>query len=386
MNDFKNLFDSKPVQVMGVSPTKSVLGIIPSEQITGVVAQNPHNVMRVLSPDVNTKLAKARNIKNDSGISEFGTEAAKEVAALADTVLKKTTTGKMGDFGAGITQILTLTSQVNVDDLNIDKNKGFVGKVTNFFKKKKTEVLAQFEDTTKSIEKIVQDLESRQGAMKTDNQFLDQLYEKNLQEYHDLGYSVDAAEEMLKEMNVEYESKKLEASTSTDQMFIQEVNEFEQKIKRWEKQIDRLKRMQQVAMLTAPEIRQVQAGNVAMVEKFSDLINTTIPAWKKQLSMTILALRQKENAELGNEMDNKTNEFFKKAAILNNQNAIAVASLSERSVVDIETLEFMQQQLIDSVKQVKQIQETGRQERQAASDKITTLRDQMKQEMISWSK
>jgi uncharacterized protein YaaN involved in tellurite resistance len=162
------------------------------------------------------------------------------------------------------------------------------------------------------------------------------------------------------------------------------VNEAEQVLKRWEKQIDRLKRMQQVALLTAPEIRMIQAGNVTMVEKFDDTVNTTIPAWKKQLSMTILALRQKENAELGNAIDDQTNAFFRKAAELNHNNAIAVAKSGERSVVDIETLEYMQAQLIDSVKQVKQIQENGRTERKAASDKINVLRDQMKQEMLSW--
>ena len=70
--------------------------------------------------------------------------------------------------------------------------------------------------------------------------------------------------------------------------------------------IDRLKRMQQVALLTAPEIRLIQAGNVTMVEKFNDILNTTLPAWKKQMSMTILALRQKENAELGNSSNDLT--------------------------------------------------------------------------------
>lgn len=342
------------------------------------------NPLPALSPAANSKLALAKQIKDDVGISEFGTEAGKEVAALADTILKKTTTGKMGEFGEGITQILTLTSQVNVDDLNIDKNKGKFTRIANFFKKKRVEVLAQFEDTSNSIMKIAKDLETRQTAMKDDNRFMDQLYEKNMAEYHALGASIEAIDELLKQMNTEYAVLQNQAANSTDQFFIQSVNEAEQRIKRWEKQVDRLRRMQHVALLTAPEIRQVQAGNVSMVEKFDDLLNTTIPAWKKQLSMTILAIRQKENAELGDKMDDKTNEFFRKAAELNHNNAIAVAKTSERSTVDIETLEYMQNQLIDSVKQVKQIQEAGREERKAAATKIDGLRDQMKQEMLTW--
>ena len=157
-----------------------------------------------LPAPIQNKLDKARQASGDFAVSEFGTEAGKKVAALADTVLKKTTTGKMGDFGDGLTQILTLTGSVNVDDLNIDKNKGVFGKVKGFFKKKQVEVMAQFEDTSKSIDKVVNDLRSRQDVMKSDNQFLDQLYRENMAEYHDLGYAVEAAEIHVRDLTQQY--------------------------------------------------------------------------------------------------------------------------------------------------------------------------------------
>lgn len=346
----------------------------------------PLIVRPVQTLSVQKKVSEAAAIKDQMGISEFGTKAGKEVAALADQVLVKTTTGKMGDFGTGITEILKLTDKVKVDDLNIDKKGGFLSGLTRIFKDKKVEVIANFESTRDSINKIVVDLSQRQGSMKDDNDFLEKLYDANLREYHELGESIEAATSMLVDMNQQYEGLKAQAAQSTDQLFIQSVGEAEQKIKLWEKQIDRLKRMQQIALLTAPEIRQIQAGNVAMVEKFNDLINTTIPAWGKQLSTTILKLKQKDNAELGNSIDDKTNAFFRKAAELNHQTSIAVAKASERSVVDIETLEFMQNELLSSIREVKQIQEQGRQERAAASTKIDSLRDQMKQEMLTWCK
>jgi uncharacterized protein YaaN involved in tellurite resistance len=376
------MFAAPAATVTDVTPKAPILNLDPPVFHAPILAGRP-----TISPTVQKKFSLACGTKSELDISEFGTAAGKEVAALADTILQKTTTGKMSDFGDGITQILALTSTINPNDLNIDKSKGFIGRAVGFFKKKRVEVMAQFEDTSKSIQKIADDLSQRQNVMKQDNGFLDQLYEKNMQEYHDLSDSIEAAQAYMDQaLTVEYELKKAQVTDQTDQFTVQAINELEQKIKRWEKQIDRLKRMQQVALLTAPEIRTIQAGNVTMVEKFNDIMHTTLPAWKKQMSMTILALRQKENAELGNTIDNKTNEFFRKAASLNNQNAIAVAKASERSTVDIETLEFMQQQLIDSVKQVKSIQEQGRTDRQAASQKIDQLRNEMKQEMLSWSK
>lgn len=342
--------------------------------------------IKLMNPGLLSKLDIAKQVKDQMSISEFGTKAGKEVAALADQVLQKTTTGKMGDFGDGITQILKLTERVKVDDLNINKNGGLFGKVTSFFKDKKVEVITNFESTQDSINKIVVDLNQRQSAMRSDNEFLDKLYDANLREYHELEESIEAANLMLAEMAKQHGDLKTQAEQSTDQLFIQSVNESEQRIKLWEKQIDRLKRMQQIALMTTVEIRQIQSSNVAMVEKFNDLVNTTIPAWGKQLTTTILKLKQKDNAELGNTIDDKTNAFFRKAAELNHQTAVAVAKSSERSVVDTETLEFMQNELLSSIREVKQIQEQGRQERISASTKIDGLRDQMKTEMLSWSR
>lgn len=377
---YGNLFDDVP-------KAKPVM----TGTITGF---NPHNVQFVqdipanqqLVPIRQTALVKSNGIKSSMKISEYGTEHGKKIADLADVVVKKTTTGKMGDFGDGITQILSLTSQVNVADLNVDKNTGAFSKLTSFFKKKKVEVLAQFENTSTSIDKVAVDLTGRGKTMKDDNEFLDKLYDANLEEYRGLEQAIAEIEVEIQVLGAEYEAQKAAAEKSTDQFFIQEVNELEQRIKLWDKQVDRLKRLQQIALLTAPEIRQIQSGNTALYQKFNDLVNTTIPAWKKQLSMTILKLKQKENAELSAQVDDKTNEFFRKAAELNGQNAIAVAQASERSVVDMDTLEFMQTTLINSVHAVKDIQEKGHQERIAASNRIDGLRDEMKKEMLSWSK
>jgi uncharacterized protein YaaN involved in tellurite resistance len=377
---YGNLFEDVP-------KTKPVM----TGTVTGT---NPHNVQFVQDIPTNqqlvqvrqTALVKSNGIKSSMKISEYGTEHGKKIAELADVVVKKTTTGKMGDFGDGITQILSLTSQVNVADLNVDKKGGWFGGVTSFFKKKRVEVLAQFENTSTSIDKVATDLTSRSKTMEQDNEFLDKLYDANLEEYRGLEKAIAEIEAEIQVLGQEHAIKKVEAEKSTDQFFIQEVNELEQRIKLWDKQVDRLKRLQQIALLTAPEIRQIQSGNTALYQKFSDLVNTTIPAWKKQLSMTILKIKQKENAELSTQVDDKTNEFFRKAAELNGQNAIAVAQASERSVVDMDTLEFMQKTLIDSVHAVKDIQEKGHQERIEASNRIDVLRNEMKTEMLSWSK
>lgn len=235
---FKDGKTATNLQVLNVSTNTTPLGVTPM-----AISQ--------YEPAVMARVQKALAIKDDDGISQFGTEAGKEVAALSDKILQQTTTGKMDEFGKGITDILSLTASVNIDDLNINKNKGMVGKVTGFFKKKQVEVVAQFQSTSTSIQKVADNLATRQLAMKSDNKFLDELYDKNMNEYHELGQSIQAIEIIISTMNKEYEELKLKAENSTDQFFVQSVVEAEQRIKRWEKQTDRLKRMQHVALLTA---------------------------------------------------------------------------------------------------------------------------------------
>lgn len=326
------------------------------------------------------------SFKDDSKMTAFGSSTSKEIASLSDKILKETTASRMGDFGKGMTEILALTSSVDPSDLNIDERSGLIGKIQNFIGKSKVKVMARFDDTSAHIEKIVKDLDDKRKTMVEHNKFLDELYDKNLVEHRELGEMVEAGKQVHSQMSVQYEAMKQQAETSQDPMEIQQVREFEQRIKRWEMKIESLTKMQHIALLAAPEIRMQQHQNNLLQQKFDDIITTTLPAWKKQLSLVVLALAQKKNVEVVNQIDDKTNEFFKKAAELNHDNSIAVAKASQRSVIDTATLEFMQSKLIDSVKQVKQIEEDGRKQRAEAIAAVSKMNEEMKKEMLSWNK
>lgn len=214
--------------------------------------------------------------------------------------------------------------------------------------------------------------------MTDQNTFLERMYGANEREYQNLEAAIRALERVKEEANDKLEQ--MEAATGgKDGMMLQAIVDQKDLVDKFDIRLDQLRRLQHVALLTAPEIRDIQNGNLGCVNKFQ-AIKITLSAWKKQLSLVILSLKQKEEVELGNLIDDKTNEFFNKAADLTGQNRVAVAKLSQRSVLDMSTLEHMQQVLIASTREAKEIAKAGEEDRANAVKRIAEMRGELKNE------
>jgi uncharacterized protein YaaN involved in tellurite resistance len=137
--------------------------------------------------------------------------------------------------------------------------------------------------------------------------------------------------------------------------------------------------MQMVAVQTAPMIRMVQKNKQLLIDKFRNLQELTIPSWKKQFTLAISLIEQQKAVELAQKIDDTTNDLMRKNADLLKQNSINTARANQRAVVDIETLEHVQQTLISTIEEVEQIQRDGEQSR---TDAVTRM-ESMKSELIS---
>mgnify|MGYP003341000178 FL=1 len=137
--------------------------------------------------------------------------------------------------------------------------------------------------------------------------------------------------------------------------------------------------LQQSAMQTLPMIRIIQSNNMMLVDKFYAIKNITLPAWKNQISLAISLNEQRNSVQLANTIDDATNELLKRNADLLHQNSVDTAKANQRSVIDIETLEHVQNTLIKTVNDVIQIQKEGMQKREEASTRIKALQSNLQQ-------
>ena len=132
-----------------------------------------------------------------------------------------------------------------------------------------------------------------------------------------------------------------------------------------------------------PQIRTVQYNNIAVADKAQSIIATTIPVWKNQLSIAVALHNQQANIEAQRKVSDTTNLILKKNAEMLRQNSAMVARENERSVIDIETLRTTTQQLIETIREVKEIHEQGALQRKAAEDELIKIETEMNNHMIS---
>ena len=81
-------------------------------------------------------------------------------------------------------------------------------------------------------------------------------------------------------------------------------------------------------------------------------------------------------------MTNATNELLKKNADMLKMGTIATAKEAERSIIDIETLQHTNQQLISTLDEVIQIQREGAQKRKEAEVELGRIEGELRQKLM----
>lgn len=333
----------------------------------------------VISQAATRQLDALRRL-NPNDVASFGSNAGAGLAKLSEEVTKKVTLADSG-FSDGVIQILKLTSSVDINQLGQKKETGLVGFMTNIKNKisgHKVEFMANFNSTSTEIKKIGGTLMEGVRRMQNESKWLEKCYEQNLEYLRELEVNAEALSYFIEEQTGVLQQMQ---ASGADPMKISDQTSY---VTRLERQHDKTIRLIQVAKLTAPEIRLMQQTNYNNSEDFKDLIETTIPAWEKKISLAIISVRQKKDTELSNTVKDKSNEFFKAAADMVHDNSIAAAQARNKSSLELETIEHMQKQMIDAVQQVKQIDEQGRQKRKDTAVRLGQMNDELMNEMRTW--
>lgn len=382
MTDFSKMFGSQP------KPT------ITQERVNKVMSQYTHgpdiidstfNAPAVLTPNGFGMVVKPQL---PASIEEIGRNSTSKINKISEQVLNKVKVGDTGGLGKGITDILSLTATVDMSKLE-EGDPGLVGKITNLFKQTRVKVLAQYEDVNQQVERIANDLKKELVEMQVENKWLEQLYQENIKEIITMKDDVENLRELHQRQVAYVNSLRQAPDTNMDDtekmQHAQLINDEANIQDRIERQIDRLERLIQIGMMDAPDIRSLQKNNFDTTASFNDIIDVTLPLWKRQLTMALQAARNLNRAKLGNAIADRNNDLMRKRADLMHDASIQTAQLSQRSsVADTDTLEYTQAKLIDRLGQVKQIEANGRAQRQADSQKIAANREQLRLEMKNW--
>lgn len=320
---------------------------------------------------------------NHASVAEYGKNIASKTSTYTDELLNLVKNKDLDVTGQKLNEVVSVAQQLNTSSiLNKPKSTGFLGGIIGKFKGAKQSFDQHFNTTKEQIDTLVKEIESSQNGLKARVGTLDKMFDGVQDEYKQLGIYIAAGH--LKQQEIQQEIATLSAQEQ-DQKTNQRVYDLNHLANNLEKRVSDLQVLQQSAMQTLPMIRIIQSNNLMLVDKFYAIKNITLPAWKNQISLAISLHEQKNSVQLANTIDNATNELLKRNADLLHQNSVDTAKANQRSVIDIETLEHVQNTLIKTVNDVIQIQKEGMQKREEASTRIRALQSNLKQLVLDSS-
>ena len=321
--------------------------------------------------------AKKIDIKDTNVVLSYGVAAQKSVATFSENALSSVRNKDLGEVGETLSNLV-----VEVKGFGQEEKKGFAGL---FHKQKdKLELMrAQYGKAETSVNRIVSELEKHQVTLMKDIAMLDQMYELNLKYYKELTMYIIAGKKRLAEVRtgeLEELRKKAEASGLAEDA--QAYNDYAQKCERFEKKLHDLELTRMVSLQMGPQTRLLQNNDTLMVEKIQSSLVNTIPLWKSQMVLALGMEHSRQATAAQSAVAQTTNELLKKNADMLKMGTIATAKEAERSIVDIETLQHTNEQLVSTLDEVVNIQREGAQKRKEAEVELGRIEGELKQKLM----
>lgn len=321
------------------------------------------------------------DLMNSGYALQFGSGAQKNMADFSDSLLSQVRTKDSGEVGALLTD---LSGKIN--EFNRKESDSFVKKLPliGALVSKGETMLASYEKLSTKVDKIQSELEKSKTTMMKDIMLFDALYQKNLEYFKHLELYIRAGEEKLDEMRSTVLPKlRADAAASANPMAGQVVSDFESNVDRFEKKVHDLKISKTIAIQTAPQLRLIQNNDKILVERVQSAIYNAIPLWKNQIVIALGLARQQNVLKMQQAISDTTNELLKRNAEMLKINSIETAKENNRSIVDIETVKKVNDDLITTIEETLKIQQEGRQARQSAEQELLQIENRLKETLLA---
>lgn len=334
----------------------------------------------VLTPEeqkmVNDFAAKI-DIENTNQILQYGAGTQKKMADFSDTALENVKTQDLGEIGELISNVVG-----ELKDFDVQEE----GKFFGFFRKQTSKIenlKNKYDKAQANVEKITDSLQQHQVRLMKDSAMLDKMYEQNLNYFKELTMYILAGKKKLEETrNGKLAEMKNKAALSGLPEDAQAARDLDEKCSRFEKKLHDLELTRTIAMQTAPQIRLIQNNDTVMVEKIQTTIVNTIPLWKSQMVLALGIAHSAEAAQAQRQVTDITNELLRKNAETLHMATVETAKESERGIVDLETLQKTNADLIQTLDDVMRIQMEGRQKRQAAEMEMHRMEEELRRKLL----
>ena len=327
--------------------------------------------------------AEKIDLTNSQMILQYGAASQKKLSDFSETALSRVKTKDMGETGELITSLI---SELQGFDATAEQPKGFLGlfkKASNNLEQLKT----RYESADKNVERIKAQLEDHQVTLMKDITMLDKMYELNLVYFKELTMYILAGKKKLAEVRAnDLKAAQEKAQRTQLPEDAQAARDLADQCDRFEKKLYDLELTRNISIQMGPQIRLIQSNDTMMAEKIQTTIVNTIPLWKNQMVLALGMAHSQQAMQAERAVTDATNELLRKNAATLKQGTIDIAKESERGVVDIETLQQTNRDLISTLDELNKIRADGKAKRAAAEQELGRIEGELKQKLLEINK
>ena len=322
------------------------------------------------------------DVMDSNMILQYGAAAQKNVAGFSENALKSVRTKDLGEIGRSLSELVVELKGFGEEE----EKKGLFGKFKKAGNKLET-MKAQHAKVEANVDKIARELEAHQVALLKDVAMFDQMYELNLKYYKELTMYILAGKKKLADVREnELPALRARAEQTGAQEDAQAYNDKVQMCERFEKKLHDLELTRMISIQMGPQTRLLQNNDTLMVEKIQSSLVNTIPLWKSQMVLALGMEHGRQATAAQSAVTEMTNELLKKNADMLKMGTIQTAREAERSIVDIETLQHTNEQLISTLDEVLNIQREGAEKRRAAEAELGRIEGELRAKLMELRK
>jgi len=368
-----NLTDATPA-----APTADMVKVVDAPDAVSTICQELAQLSEEEQATVKA-FSEQIDITDTAMVLHYGAAAQKHIADFSSSTLSNIRTKDMGDVGG---MLSSLTVELRGFNFSDEEKKGIRG-LFRRAQNKLASMKAQFDKVEKNVDRIVSALENHQVILLKDITMLDKMYDLNAGYFKELTMYILAGKQKLQHAQ-EHDLKLLQekAAQTGQPEDAQAANDFANMINRFEKKIHDLELTRVISIQMAPQIRMIQNNDALMLEKIQTSIVNTIPLWKSQMVMAVSLHHSQQAMQAQRNVTDATNELLRKNAEKLKTGTIEIAKESERGIVDLETLQQTNNNLIETLDEVRQIQVEGAKRREEASHELAKIEGELKQKLL----
>ena len=306
-------------------------------------------------------LVSTIEVNNLETIVSFGAEAAEEIAKASDVVLNSMSMSQLDESSEMLESLSKIMSKFDPSELQ--ENKGLFNKLFGNMKKQLEKILDKYHTMGEEVDKIYVQLREYEGEIKQSNRKLEQMFDANVDYYHQLVKYILAGEQGCRELEAYIAQRQADFEATGDNSIQLELAGLNNALMMLEQRIQDLRVAENIAIQSIPMIKTMAYSNMNLVRKINSAFIVTLPVFKQGLAQAVMLKRQKIQAEALSELDKKTNEMLIKNAKNTVEQSKMTARLASGSSVKIETLETTWRTIVNGIEETQNIQKEARKQR-----------------------